>query len=443
MKYTGLQLRLQSLRVKHARNKPVRKLLMAARLIAELSGLLARNGMRYTTRWLLLRYGPASKDYGKSRLLLASLLNTWIAKRGRTFLGIANVSKLPEDRSSILHELDQALKNFPDSLDLEYDECLDFYHYFLFFDDLRIAARFRELTTRIILLEQESCSHLLPEALKAALELGRAETVLQWLEDKNPAIVDTELREAIAAHAHTLTGNRTAALRYWEKKYSPADQKYADYLRCKSIAIVGPAPPEGEPGPEIDSFDIVIRTNFNSSKPPDARLFGSRTDVSYYNHSTMQQTPVTISNAAGFLDWVNLKVPDTGFESQESSSPKPEGTRSFFVPENIFQLGYPNAIPCILYDLLAFEPRSIKLFGVNFFTSANAYSAHYAPSSGDNNSQNLSTAIRQHDPFSQLNFVVSHSRSNQVLADDLSGEILALNMSTYAERLHYTYNLPK
>ncbi len=439
MKFTGLQLQLEGLRVKHAFNKPVRKMVMAARLAAMLPGMFARNGLHYSYNWFLLRYGPASKNYSKSRARLESLLNIWIEKQGSSFLGLADVSKLPEDRSTILDECDRALKNFPGTLALEYDECLDFYHYFLFFGDLRIAARFREFATRIILREQEQCSHLLPEALKAALELGQAEDVLEWLEKKNSAIIDPDLREALTAHAHALTGSRAEALRYWESRYSPEDRKYADYLRGKSIAIVGPAPPDGEPGAEIDSFDIVIRTNFNTSKVPDARLFGSRTDVSYYNHSTMVESPESIYDAAEHLDWLNLKVPDAGIERDVSSSGKSYGIRTFFVPETILQLGYPNTIPCILFDLFAGKPQRIKLFGVNFFASANAYSAHYAQSSANVAGASISRGLRMHDPFSQLYFVKSLLNRHLIAVDELGALTLGMSLPDYAANLESLY----
>ena len=443
MKYTGLQLRLEALRVKHARHKRVRKIVMASRLATMLPGMIARNGIHYTLQWFRLRYGPASGNSPNSRSRLESLLNIWIEGQGGHFLAFTDVSNLPEDRSEILSQLDKVLEDFPHSVSLEYDVCIDFYHYFLFFGDLRIAARFRELATGIIIHEQQSSTHLLPEAVKAALELGQAETALQWINEKDLTIIPPDLLDALTAHAHTLIGNKAEALRYWEARYSPEDRQYAEFLRGKSIAIVGPATPEGEPGEEIDSFDIIIRTNFNSSKPPDARVFGSRTDVSYYNYATILYHPEQIKSAAPSLCWVNLKVPAVEITEGRNASEKNRGTRPFFVPESIFPFGYPNAIPCILFDLLAFEPERIKLFGVNFFASANSYSSHYAPSSGDSSSQTISSALRKHDPFSQLNFVASHLRGGLILADSLSGEILALNMSTYAERLHRTYDSSK
>lgn len=412
---------------------------MFARLFAQAAHMLARNGRRYVIRWLPLRHGPGSIDFCNSRHLLEPLLGEWLAKPTASVLGISDIKNLPENRNSILLELDRSLEGLPGTVDFEYDECVDFYRYFLFFSDLAIASRFRQLATQTILNEQEQCAYLLPEALKAALEIGRAEKTLQWIREKNPTIVPHDLLDAITAHAHTLTGNRSEALRYWEPRYSPKDRQYADYLRGKSIAIVGPTSPEGEPGKEIDSFDIVVRTNFNNTRIPDARLFGSRTDVSYYNHSTMQQNPETISNAAGFLDWVNLKVPDAGIESSVSESNRALGIRPFFVPEAIFQFGYPNAIPCILHDLFAFQPGRIKLFGVNFFASANPYSAHYAQFTSDTASASIAKGLRSHDPFSQFYFVNSMLRHQLISMDELGASVLDCSLADYAANLQRIY----
>ena len=52
----------------------------------------------------------------------------------------------------------------------------------------------------------------------------------------------------------------------------------------KSVAVVGPAPSSELIGSEIDSYDIVVRTNYQGqNKLGDPKEFGVRTDISYYN----------------------------------------------------------------------------------------------------------------------------------------------------------------
>ena len=63
--------------------------------------------------------------------------------------------------------------------------------------------------------------------------------------------------------------------RYIEKIFS-------DLINGKRVAIVGPAQNDLNNGKEIDSFDIIVRFNYKGENI-DAKNYGSRTDISYFN----------------------------------------------------------------------------------------------------------------------------------------------------------------
>lgn len=95
------------------------------------------------------------------------------------------------------------------------------------------------------------------------------------------------------------------------------------------------------------------------------------------------------------------------------------------------------AIPNILYDLLHFSPKRIKLFCSSFYISGNSCHPGYhgyvkSPYGGDV----FSDGLRAHDPFSGFMLTQRLFQANLISADRLGEGALNTNRSQYASRLN-------
>lgn len=316
-------------------------------------------------------------------------------------------------------------------------DCFDFYQYFRYFGDFRVAEFFRQQALQASLREQESAPYLMPFALNAALELGMAEQVLRFLHNKSSNTVSTEYIQALKPIAHALMGNRTTANRLWKETFRESDFRYYDYIEGRSVAIVGPASPLYAVGSEIDGFDVVVRTNFRTGLNLSADLFGSRTNVSYYNHATWTTRRDAVLSAANSLNWINLKGKDDDSLLMKLSPSFTGGARVFFQADPIFFSGYPMGIPNIIFDLIRFSPSQIKLFCANFYITGNDYNSNYNPEAKSNAGfKRTSESLRLHDPFSGFMLTKRLFEMNFISADSLSENALTTSRSEYACRLN-------
>lgn len=157
---------------------------------------------------------------------------------------------------------------------------------------------------------------------------------------------------------------------------------FGEYVEGKTIAVVGPAPAPYDQSAEVDAHDIVYRTSYGfvydgereSYKPG---LFpagyGTRVDMSFYNGGATRQVP------DGLLDEV---YPDLNWAVHK------------FRPEYISPLTnihvcrhprlndsdvYGNQVTLMLFDLTAYAPASVTVFGADFYMAPPAewYATEY------------------------------------------------------------------
>jgi hypothetical protein len=349
--------------------------------------------------------------------------------------GIFSVRDINYDTITSLRLTDESIFR-----NASFADCLELYQYFRFFGDLRIAEFFREQALQASLREQKSTTYLLPCAINAALELGMPEVILRLLRDKDTSTVNIVHTLALKSMAYALLGNLPSANQLWQADFQGNDFHYREYIEGRSVAIVGPASPLDSVGPEIDTYDIVVRTNFRTDLNLPAELFGSRTDVSYYNHASWTTRRDGVLNAAKFLDWINLKGRNDDILLRTLLPSFAGGSRVFFQADPLFFEGNPMAIPNIIFDLIRFSPSRIKLFCTSFLYAENSYHPGYHSYAKSSLSVKvISDSLRLHDPFSGFMLTQRLFQANLISADSLCEDALNTNRSEYASRLNEVY----
>jgi hypothetical protein len=144
---------------------------------------------------------------------------------------------------------------------------------------------------------------------------------------------------------------------------------WEDYVRGKSIAIVGPAPLTHDQSAQIDSHDIVYRP----AKSPIGGWYGERLDAVYLNNirgrTILEDDQAELRAKIEVADWWVYK---------SSTSHRPTGL--YRVARKPRQSGFnPNAITHMLFDLALTPCAYITVFGADLYAGGpeNAYVEGY------------------------------------------------------------------
>lgn len=161
-------------------------------------------------------------------------------------------------------------------------------------------------------------------------------------------------------------------------------KKFNDYLKGKSVIVVGPSPyMEGKGyGEFIDSFDVVVRMNKAWKPTPEQyKDFGKKTDIRW--HCMMEHPnnggPFDIQEMKNYgVKWLASAFPrnldyfhndNIKFEEQNQNQ------LEFHVPSDlVYYLNIhraletrPNVAPTAIFDLINYDLDRLHLSGVSFF----------------------------------------------------------------------------
>lgn len=176
---------------------------------------------------------------------------------------------------------------------------------------------------------------------------------------------------------------RTDRVKSYVEKAETYRTAYKNYLRNKSVAIIGPAPSleKKSLGRTIDQFDIIIRPN--AQLPYAQHLhadYGSRTDVLYSN--MMAYNRHTNYAALNALDFVCTAFPSTGTFSRSNYrflQYKAEKLQYREMPAELFAYTkrkyglFPNTGLIAILDLLRMPVSKLLIAGFTFYRGNKLY----------------------------------------------------------------------
>ena len=222
---------------------------------------------------------------------------------------------------------------------------------------------------------------------------------------------------------------------------SLVDQKFADYLFDKSVAIVGPAPTHNNYGAEIDGFDVVIRLSFisNEKSIPDPERIGKKVNVSYFS-AHLRFFEAEISSIVNNVDFVCITLPKYTPDILSYGN-----VRQAKIVDACF-IGKPNLIQSTVLEVLHFKPSKVKVFCSNLFVSENTYSPAYPSTdmlnkvANNNPHRGLnSITFTNHDPINNFLILKILYENKQIDCDPELAEVLDMSMDGYMSALDNIY----
>jgi hypothetical protein len=309
----------------------------------------------------------------------------------------------------------------------------------------RLGGAFREQAVKLSLAQADERSadkDSLINGFAAAIDQARLDQAKLFLDGlRSTKKVGQITLNRLTSYLSLHHGDLESFLTLCPEPELNTDKAFMEYIKGRSVAIVGPAPGASDGGTEIDSFDLVSRSNHrgrDTTYIPETA--GSRTDFSFYAHGHMLRINRD-KNAALFdtwiqdLDWAVPKNLDYPFLTESPRKEKIVLRRW----NQLFVHGHPNLTPSNLYTLLYFKARRVKVFNSNFYLSKNPYSPNY---SNTLSTSRMFGSMAGHDCASQVNFMRSLSKAGLVEMDTESSDVLAISTSAYLSGLESLFKLP-
>lgn len=230
-----------------------------------------------------------------------------------------------------------------------------------------------------------------------------------------------------------------------------AEELFRKFITGKSVALVGTGSHSDHFGVEIDSADVIVRLKYIGREHLPAQEFhGNRCDISVLPRIDSLVKVIESGIVCEFIEDLKM-ILGAAVPSDSFILSKPVQQLSIVSP--IFRSTSTTGIRAIFQILLS-EPRSLKIFGFDFYTKremydssifqtsiANAFilgevgSENFYTTRGDQAACEISMSFSAHDPVSNFCFAQNLYKAGLFDIEPYGKSILELTPYQYVERL--------
>lgn len=211
------------------------------------------------------------------------------------------------------------------------------------------------------------------------------------------------------------------------------DRRYNDYLKGKSVVIVGPAQyldKQGK-GDWFESFDVIVRFNRSFPVIGDHKDWGTRTDIHYHNMSENKAQGGEVNT--DLLDKYDVKFLASSFPKHVSyfdgdirrieNKVKSKGINFHYWVDTEQYLTFhsilntrPNIGTSTILDLLNYDIKRLHVSGITFFEDG--YTSSYKDRDDDLVPAYQNNGVKNHAQRPQKQLIRLISENNPILTLD-------------------------
>ncbi len=274
-------------------------------------------------------------------------------------------------------------------------------------------------------------------AARAAIDQGDFTAANRFINKLAKTNCNSQQLSELRAYKYLQEGDIEGFKNSWPYPAKLTDLRFQEYIRGKSVAVVGPTPTSILDGEEIDSFDVVIRFNYRGEESiGDSREYGTKTNVSLYNAHTIRyfvahnQLDILSNLDFSLIRRPRHDVDDLGWDKNK--------IRLIYETDNIFYKSL-NAAPAVLFDVLLQGADKVKLFKTNFYLTSQHHSEKYR---GRNETdfaefplRKIQPVLANHDLVSQVGLTRNLWDLGLISVDNQCANILNLSTEDYLFRM--------
>lgn len=222
--------------------------------------------------------------------------------------------------------------------------------------------------------------------------------------------------------------------RFYDSPFKKSEALNAKLLKNKNVAIVGPAPGKNIAKELTDNFDTIIRFNYRANTE-------EKTDIAYQNGPNLRAyLKSSIPKYMRKVSLYNIEIILSEAILKDLNSGKARFSGSRMQLFNYSMM----AVPAVLFDVLHYSPKKVKVFNSNFYLSTTPYSKKYTEHKGNNKMSNesqvlsirrLHELVQAHDLISQLRFVRNLYDNTMIEVDQELLYVLKLSDGEYMNRM--------
>ncbi|KAF5083754.1 hypothetical protein DSECCO2_85560 [anaerobic digester metagenome] len=293
-------------------------------------------------------------------------------------------------------------------------------------------------------------------ALSALLERGHYYTFQQKL-----GLLGEEFEEEKQKLIHLLNiiqsqNNQSLLPKDINSDLNEEDIIFHQFVKGKSVAIVGPARTDKPDAIHIDSHDLVVRTNYKEKgECVDPIIKGLRCDITYFNGETVERLcKQDIINWPDGISWAIFKSDSDNhklvailrenskkIDLMKKAIDYLQSRNMYMLYGTFFNLSL-MAIPNIIMDLLRFDPKKISIFHADLMLSVGTIPQYLPKDFEYANSMKkyfLMTISRSHDPVTQYWILHELWKNGKFEGDNRFNEIMSLGELEYMKQLQKIY----
>lgn len=212
------------------------------------------------------------------------------------------------------------------------------------------------------------------------------------------------------------------------------NRTFKNYIKDKSIAIVGPVASNSGMAKEIDHYDCIIRFNYDTTeKGCDPLNKGMRTNLTYFNGEFGDNFITTKKEIPKDLDWLvfKKKLP-LSFKQIATNS------RTLNIGIIPFHGGY-NLLQICLIDLLLHSTSNIKIFDNDLMLTVKRQKGYYPGKFEYHGKERYLQNIGNHDPITNFVFTKHLFKNKIITGDNRLERVLNMSSDEYAQKLQENY----
>lgn len=216
------------------------------------------------------------------------------------------------------------------------------------------------------------------------------------------------------------------------------DNLFADYVKGKSCAIVGPSSSGANHIDEIkNDFDIIIRMNYRGRETLSEQQRELPLHIAYYNGDFTEKFSENSAESIDYLADMDFAVLKAFDKARHQKVLRHTKVRAALKINGLFFRGSPNMLQVIMQDLSWFEPARVKAFYVNLSLTETQHDEIYLKSLNRTDLEPLDQwrSWSKHSMITQYDYIRLLFEQGILEADTRLTEVLKLGTAGYVKAL--------